>query len=166
MNWILNIISGFILVVGIADDLRSRKIHNQLILFFIPLALLSVLVVRGPAALLSISLISGLVALLISIPLYSLKVIGGGDLKLYMAVSLTWDWNTCVWSFICALPISLVFGLLRIIFKGELKKFFFNIWALVQFQKIDQKQAQTFPFSVALFLGWLTYLVLEKRVFI
>ena len=161
MNWFLSVIAGVILIAGIVDDLRSRKIHNHLILFFIPLALLSVLVFKGGSALLSVSLISGLVSLLISIPLYALRMIGGGDVKLYFAVSLTLGLNATLWSFVYALPISLVFGLIRTLLKGEIKQFGINILDLIRLRKVDAQKTQTFPFSVALFLGWLTYLVLQ-----
>ena len=161
MSWILHIVSGFILTAGMVDDLRSRKIHNHLILFFIPLALISVGVFKDFSSLLSMSLISGILALVIALPLRSLKVIGGGDVKLYFAVSLTWDWNMVVWSFIYALPISLVFGLLRILFQGNLKTFLTNMKFLFLFKKIDLQNAAVFPFSIALFLGWLTDLTLK-----
>lgn len=161
VGWFLSVISGVILIAGVVDDLRSKKIHNHLILFFIPLALLSVLIFKGSSSLLSMSLVSGLVSLLISIPLYSLRMIGGGDVKLYLAVSLTWGLNTTILSFVYALPISVVFGLLRTLFKGEIKQFGVNILHLIRLKKVDHQKTQTFPFSAALFLGWLTYLVLQ-----
>lgn len=156
----LHLISFFILISGIVDDLRSRKIHNKLILFLIPIALSLVALIEGPQALLYVSLPSGLVALGLSLPLYFLKIIGGGDLKLYFTVSLTWATSETFWSLIWAFPIGLVFGLLRVCFQGKMKDFFQNVLSLILLKK--PKNLQTFPFSIALFFGWMTFKVLEK----
>ena len=163
--WILHIISFLLLSVGVADDLRSRKIHNQLILILLFISFFSSLLFYGLNfsfwTALKVILFSGLLSLGISIPLYLLKMIGGGDVKLYFAVSLMWDLGTTAQAFLYALPISLVFGLLRIVLKGQISQFFKNIYALIRLQKLKTENLETFPFSVALLLGWMSVVVLK-----
>ena len=157
----LPIVSLIILIVGCIDDLKTRKIHNQLILWMIPIALISVLAIEGPKALIFISLFSGLTALGLALPLYFLGIIGGGDVKLYFAVSLTFLPVEAFWALVWGFPIGLVFGLLRTVFQGKIKDFGHNMLALIQLKKPKKTELQTFPFAVALLLGWMTFRVLS-----
>ena len=61
-------VSGLILLIASIDDLRSRKIHNQLILFLFPFVLIAVAFFKGFEDLLAGGFSAGL-ALLVGIPL-------------------------------------------------------------------------------------------------
>ena len=163
MTYILPIVSGFILSLGVLDDLRSRKIHNVLLLSLFPFTILSVFLCNGFSwSVLWVSSQSALLALFLGLCLYIVKAIGGGDLKLYFLVAFTWDAQTTGWVLVYALPMSLLFGVVRTILKGEGKTLFLNVLSLVQFKKVKKTQLQTFPFSVALLLGWLSYLLMGQ----
>lgn len=159
-------ISFSILFCGIVDDLISKKIHNKLILILLPLAIISVLVTQGFSFFLYYSLPSFLVALAISLPLYFAHFFGGGDLKLLAVVSLSWTVNETFWSVILSLPLGLFFGFFRIIFQGQLFQFTQNLLLLLQFKSPKKEKLQTFPFSVVLLLGWLTYKALHTSSFL
>ena len=164
-SFFLTFVSALILIVGLIDDLRSRKIHNKLILVLIPVALLSVGFSLGLKSLITMSLLSGILALCLSLPLYFLKIIGGGDLKLFFTVSLVWESETVLWSLILALPWGAFLGLTRSALQGRSSLVFLNLISLIKFKKIKTKELQTFPFSVVLLLGWLSYRVLSKAGF-
>lgn len=156
----LILVSGLILVVALVDDLRSRKIHNKLLLCCIPIALAFVVLTQGWSALLSTSLFSFFGALALSFPLYFLRVIGGGDLKLYCTVALTWNLSTVFWSLTLALPWGGLLGLIRAVLQGKAYIIWTNMLSLIKFKKVEKEALQTFPFSVVLLLGWLSYRVL------
>lgn len=156
------LVPAFILVVGIVDDLRFQKIRNKFILFFIPFALISMMILKEPSYLYKVSLFSCLWALVFSVPLYLAGFFGAGDVKLFFAVSLAWTSEETIWSFIYSLPLSLLFGILKIIFQGKIQDFLKNLMHLIQFKKIEKEKLQTFPYSVVLLLGWMTFKVLEK----
>ena len=157
----INIVSALILTAGVFFDLKTRKINNRLILFCIPIALLAVALLEGPRAVLWMSLPAGLTALSLGLALFYLNIIGGGDVKLFFALSLTLSPAGAFWSLFYAFPIGLVLGLLRIIFQGKFKNFLHNMAALLQRVRPDKSKLQTFPFSAALLLGWMTFKVLE-----
>ena len=159
---LLTLASGLILISALIDDLKSRKIHNKLLLCLIPLALLAVLLTQGWSGLLSTSLLSSFGALLISLPLYFLRIIGGGDLKLYVTVALTWSLPAVFWSLVLALPWGGFLGLIRSVLQGKALIIWSNMLNLIKFQKVEKEALQTFPFSVVLLLGWLSYRVLNQ----
>ncbi|MDE0150922.1 MAG: hypothetical protein OXK80_00275 [Bdellovibrionales bacterium] len=158
----LTLVSGLILIAALIDDLKFRKVHNKLLLCCIPVALLAVVVTQGWSALLSTSLFSGLGALLIALPFYFLRIIGGGDLKLYVTVALTWSLPAVFWSLILALPWGGILGLIRAILQGKAFIIWNNMLNLIKFKKVEKEALQTFPFSVVLLLGWLSYRVLNQ----
>ncbi len=158
----LILVSGLILISALVDDLKFRKIHNKLLLCCIPVALIAVVLTQGWSALLSTSLFSGLGALAISLPLYFFRIIGGGDLKLYFTVALTWNLSTVFWSLVLALPWGGLLGLIRTCLQGKAYIVWTNMLNLIKFKKVEKEALQTFPFSVVLLLGWLSYRVLEK----
>jgi len=158
----LILVSGLILIAGLVDDLKFGKIHNNLLLCCIPVALIVVALTQGWSALLSTSLFSGLGALAIALPFYFLKVIGGGDLKLYVTVALTWNLPTVFWSLVLALPWGGFLGFIRACLQGRAYIVWGNMLNLIQFKKVKKEALQTFPFSVVLLLGWLSYRVLNK----
>ena len=95
INWPL-FLPGVILLVASIDDLRSRKIHNHLILFMLPFVLLAVFlshgVLVGSAGGFSASrgfegLLAGgfsaLLALLVGVPLTLGRIIGGWGFKTF-----------------------------------------------------------------------------------
>ena len=159
--WAEFFLSTLILAVGVVDDLRSRKIHNKLILILLPLALMGTLLLKGVSGLL-VGGIAALLALVMGIPLNLTKIIGGGDLKLLVVFSLTVTWMEAGLSLIYALPWALLLGVFKITLDGKLKDFIANLMVLVKLQKPVVSTLHTIPFSLALLFGWLTYVSLKK----
>ena len=157
----LILVSGLILISALVDDLKSRKIHNKLLLCLIPVALIAVLLTQGWMALLSTSLLSAFMALVIALPFYFLRIIGGGDLKLYVTVALTWNLTAVFWSLVLALPWGGFLGLIRACLQGRAYIIWTNMLNLIKFKKVEKEALQTFPFSVVLLLGWLSYRTLS-----
>ena len=153
-----------LLLIAVVDDLRSQKIHNKLILFLLPIALIAVFLLKGFSGL-KVALISALLSLVISVPLNLGRLIGGGDLKILVLFSLTVDWMIFSYSFFYALPWALLLGIFKVVFDKKLKDFLSNLLLIFQFKKIKSEQLHTIPFSVALLLGWLSYCSLNGKFY-
>ena len=154
------LLSGFILIIASVDDLFTRKIHNKLILILLPFVLLLIFLLGGTKALL-VGLFSAFLALIIGIPLSLSSVLGGGDLKLLVLLALTMNWFNFLKIFIYSLPWALLLGIVKIALDRKLKDFFFNLVYLFWNRKNESIQFHRIPFSVALFLAWLSFFSLQ-----
>ncbi len=149
------ILPALILLSAVLDDLRSRKIHNILILVLLAVALFSVLIFQGVQGLFP-ALLNLLIALGISIPLVLLKIIGGGDMKLYAVLALVLSPRALIVSLICAFFWGAVLGLIKVILDKKTGVMYVNFLSLLKLKKPSSDMLHSFPFSVSLFLGWLS----------
>ena len=150
-----------VLLAGAADDLRSKKIHNKLIVFLLPFVLLFVFLLGGLAGLMRGGL-SFFFAVGLGAPLALARLMGGGDMKLLALFALTVPYTALFSSFFYALPWALVLGLAKMAFDKELNSFFLNMFFLIRFRKPDQKALHMIPFSLPLLFGWLSWLALNR----
>lgn len=153
------LIPGLILSAAVVDDLRSKKIHNKLVLAAFALALFSQWLWGGGWAGLSQGLLALPAALLITLPLVLLRGLGAGDMKLLMALSPLLLWSQVLWLFFYALIWGGLLGLIRAAASGQLVQLMGRTLALATSpQGQSSNSMQTIPFSVALFFGWLSHL--------
>ena len=151
---------GLILLIASIDDLRSRKIHNKLILFLLPFVLVAVVLLKGMEGLFA-GAASALLAVIVGVPLTLARVIGGGDLKLLVLLALTVNWLVLIDIFVYSLPWALLLGLFKIALDRKIKDFFFNLFFLFRYRKIQGLKLHSIPFSFTLFMGWLSFLTLK-----
>ena len=163
-----------ILLAGVIDDLRSRKIHNQLILILAAIALLFVFgklvwnfepkptsqtfYFLSQLYLLGILPILGksILALCLSVPLVFLRVMGGGDMKLYLVLSFVSSPRLMFFSLLFGLAWGGVLGLVKVCLDKKIFQVLKNICLIVQFKTPHSDKLSAFPFSVSLLIGWLT----------
>ena len=151
---------GLILLIACVDDLRSRKIHNKLILFMLAGTLPAVFFLKGWEGLTTGGL-SALFALLFAVPLTLSKVIGGGDLKLFVLIAFTLSFRELFWIAIYSLPWALLLGLIKIALDKKLKDFFWNILFLFRHRSVKGLEFHSIPYSIALFMAWLSFLTVK-----
>ena len=149
------ILPALILLSAVLDDLRSRKIHNILILILAVIAIGSVLIFQGVQGFFP-ALLNILIALGISIPLVLLKVVGGGDMKLYAVLALVLSPRALIVSLICAFVWGAILGLIKVILDKKTGLMYVNFLSLLKLKKPSSDMLHSFPFSVSLFLGWLS----------
>ncbi len=154
------VLPGLILLIALIDDFRSRKIHNKLILFLLPLVLLAVALLKGVDGLMAGSL-SALLAALVGLPLVLIKAIGGGDFKLLILFAFAVSWPELLKILIYSFPWALILGFFKIIFDKKLKDFFFNLFFLLRYRTAKGLEFHSIPFSLALFMAWLSFLTLR-----
>ena len=95
------ILPGGILLAGVVDDLRSRKIHNWLVLILLTVAVFCVLFFDGLSGIFP-ALGKMVVAVGVTVPLVLMKVIGGGDMKLYAVLALILPPSRVFLTLLCA----------------------------------------------------------------
>ncbi|MCY4512161.1 MAG: prepilin peptidase [Bdellovibrionales bacterium] len=159
--WAEFLLTTLILAVGVGDDLRSRKIHNKLILFLLPVALIGTILLKGFSGILTSGL-SALLACIMGVPLYLTKIVGGGDLKLLVVFAFTASWMDAGLSLLYALPWALLLGVFKIVLDKKFRDFIANLIFLTKFQKPELSTLHTIPFSLALLFGWLTCVSLKR----
>ena len=159
-EYLSHFLPGLILLIACIDDLRSRKIHNKLILFMLVLTLPAVFLLGGWEGL-KMGGISALLALLFAVPLTLAGMIGGGDLKLFVLIAFTLNFRELFWLAIYSLPWALLLGLIKIALDKKLKDFFWNILFLFRHRSAKGLEFHSIPYSIALFMAWLSLLTVK-----
>ncbi len=158
MNSVSLITATLILIAGVIDDMRSRKVHNWLFLICAASALVGATVTDGFAGF-NLALIGFFAGFVILLPLVLLKIIGAGDMKLFSAFGAAVGWSTTFDVAVWALIWGAAFGVLQVALKGQLKATLQNMIAIAQFKDRQNLILHKIPFTIALLMGWLTDLV-------
>lgn len=145
------------LVAGVVDDLRSRKVHNALLLALFPLLLIGSVYFRGVEGSV-IGLTSMVLALAVTIPLFMGRVLGGGDVKLFILFSFCVDprsmFNTLVFSIIW----GGVFAVTRAVVNNQLPTLLRSTYKIATRQRVQPQEIHKIPYTFSLLLGWFTHL--------
>ncbi|MBE8162910.1 MAG: hypothetical protein HAW63_02865 [Bdellovibrionaceae bacterium] len=159
-----SILSGGILLLAVVDDIASRKIHNKLLLILLPVTLGLLAWHLGGAEFLQHLMRSGitiLLSIIVVLPFVLSKIIGAGDLKLLLLLSLVLSPLILFQLFLFSFIWASLLGLAQIVVSGQLPALFSN---LMHFKDLkDNKNLHSIPFSVALFFSWSSVVVLKFR---
>lgn len=154
-------VATFTLVIGMMDDLRSRKVHNALVLPLLILVFVANFYFRGIDGFL-IGAGAMLLALVLTVPLFMGGVWGGGDVKLFAAFALAVDPASMVWTLLYSFVWGAMFGLTRAALQRQLLVLVRNTYKLARRQRTQMTEVQKIPYSFALLLGWFTQLTLLR----
>ncbi len=149
------ILAGLLLLAGVVVDLRSKKVPNRLIIIGFVLALLTLAVVDGRGGIWPAFASLG-AATLFAFPLYYLRAIGGGDLKLIWILSLLLNWNMTITMILASMVWGSLLGIFRVIVSGNGKLFLRNMLSILKKDRPADEKLSHVPFTVAIFFGFLT----------
>lgn len=152
-------VATLILVAGLVDDLRSRKVHNGLVISALAVAVSASLYFRG----LDGSLIGGaafLMALVATVPLFAFGVLGGGDVKIFAAFAVCVDPASMFWTLVYSIIWGALFGVTRAALQKQLLALVRNTYRLSGRQRVAAQELHKIPYTFALVLGWFTQLTL------
>lgn len=158
---LLAIVPSFILLAGVVDDLRSRKVHNWLVGILLVVAIAFQFIFQGVDGLQQGALGVG-TALLIGVPLVVLRLMGAGDMKLMLAFAMATSWKTTISVMVLAIIWGAILGLIRAIVGGELKALLISTYNVALKKSAPSAQLHKIPYTIALMFGWLTHLVLAR----
>ena len=154
-------VATFTLVAGLVDDMRSRKVHNALVLALLPAVLLLSFYLRGVGGTI-IGFESFVLALIFTIPLFMMGAWGGGDVKLFAVFAFAVDPASMFWTLIYSFVWGAVFGLTRAALQKQLLSLVRNTYKLAARQRTQMQALHKMPYTFALLLGWFTQLTLLR----
>ena len=155
------ILAALLIMAGVAIDLRTKKVPNRLIIVGITLALITVYIVDGKSGFWPAAASLGAAALF-SVPLYSLRAIAAGDVKLIGVLALLLSWNVCITMILASMIWGSILGLTRVILAGNTKEFFSNIALILKRANPSQQKLSHIPYTIAILFGFLTSLGLSS----
>jgi prepilin peptidase CpaA len=141
------------LIIAVYFDLTTAKFPNKFFISFLTLNLLLVIVLGG-FSVLSVSLLTLGVAVLLMIPIYLIKMLGGGDVKLILAVSPMLLLDEFIGFLMMSFVWAGVFGFIRSAFGGNARALLVN--TLFMTKKVTVA-TERIPFTVGILLGWCSY---------
>ncbi len=158
------LIISFLLLAAVVSDLYRKKYFNWLFVSSFFIAFCSALLLKENPPWLPLVFSFG-TALVLGVPLMLIKALGGGDVKILLAISPLFTWNALIETFVLSLIWGLILGLLIIILNKNFKQFFQNLISLFfkRTHKTSQLSLHQIPFSVALFFGWISHLSLIQK---
>lgn len=149
------------LVAGLVDDVRSRKVHNALVLALLTLVVLATLYFRGfDGSLPGVG--AFLLALVITLPLFAIGMLGGGDVKLFAVFALALDPTSMFWTLVYSLFWGAMFGVTRATLSRQLPVLVRNTTRLGMRQKLQPQELHKIPYTFALLLGWFTQVTILR----
>jgi Flp pilus assembly protein protease CpaA len=157
--------AGVFLIISVISDLRSKKISNQMIISFFVIGLIIQVMLSGFSGL-WISASSFAAAFTLGLPFYLMRMFGGGDFKLLMAISVLLQWQVVAATILISFIWGALLGVLQVALKGQLPLFFSNLFAVVKRKPVSENTLHMIPFSVAIFFGCLTSISLSQMGFI
>lgn len=155
------ITASLILMSGVVTDIRSRRFPNWLFIACSLLAFAVALFARGwvGVAFGTIGFFAGIACYM---PLVLMGVTGAGDMKLLAAFGIAAGWNAVGFTAILSLIWGAVFGVVRVVVNGDGRAFLLNLYSLLLFRSGKGLELHKMPFTIAIFMGWLTYIILQR----
>jgi len=155
------LVPTFILICGVINDIKSRKVRNWLVLALAGASLLFSLTAYGTSAL-SGSFFSMLTAILICLPFVLTKIMGAGDMKLFAAFAIAVSIPAVINSFIYSLFWGTLLGILSTVLSGQFKAMIKNAVSIASLKNGEATNLHQIPYTVALLFGWLTFVTLSR----
>ena len=164
-TWGFLVIPSLILFGALVTDLRSRKIYNWYVIAAAVLALANSFyffqwsgITQGLAG-------AGL-ALLLTLPLVLVGVLGAGDMKLLIVFGLGTSYSAVFAVLVASFIWAAVFGLIYAVLSGGFRRMLGNMAAITKGENAKTLKLHQIPFTVAIVIGWMTYLMQNHGVFL
>ena len=156
-----NILVLIALGFAVFTDLKVKKVDNRFVVGIFIIGILAQIFVHGFSGIvLMASAFSTAVAL--GLPLYLMKVFGGGDFKLLLAVSTLLDWKAVIVVTLASLFWGAILGIFRVAFQGDIKSVFTNLLSVFLRNNAHIQKLHAMPFTVAILFGFLSHLTLSQ----
>ena len=141
------------LVVAVYFDLTTAKFPNKFFLLFSCINILLVSILGGWSAL-TVGLLTLGVAVLLMVPVYMIRMLGGGDIKLILAISPILLLDEFIGFLLMSFVWAAVFGFLRSAIGGSVRSLLVNTLFLTKKVTVASERI---PFTVGILLGWCSY---------
>lgn len=142
------ILIGSFLGVSVIDDLKNRKVHNLLVLSYLVISSIYILSLGNVAEL---HWKSAAILSLCSLPLVYLRILGAGDYKLMLVVSVFLEPSQLYSLMFLSLFWNALAGVIK-----------FGVNKITKLQ--TDKEALRFPFTVGILLAWMSLFFIPEGV--
>jgi prepilin peptidase CpaA len=155
-------LAGLFFIIAIATDLYKQRIPNSLCM----MAIFCGFAINGYFAQLNGVLLAAFgfaLAFVLLFPVFILRVLGGGDIKLMMGIGALMGPELLAWSLLYGIAAGSVTSLLLVIWKTgitgllkTLKRYWDCIYCKTYFKpEAGEAAGQKVPYAPALAIGWL-----------
>ncbi len=155
------LVPSLILLTGVVDDILTKKVHNKIFVATMILAVAYCLIAGGLPQL-GVGLMSMLTAFVILLPMVVLKILGAGDLKIMLAFGLATAWQDVLSVVFFSFIWAVIFGLVKATLDGKLVSIFKNVRNLLSKKEVESASLHRIPYTVPLFFGWMSHLVVNN----
>ena len=135
---------------AVFTDLKSKKVDNRFVVAVFVLGVIVQSVLHGFSGFILVGS-SFATAIALGFPIYIMKVFGGGDFKLLLAISTFLDWKAIVVITLTSFFWGAILGVLRVALQGDLKSILTNLLSVFLRNKAHVQKLHTMPFTVAIF---------------
>ena len=151
-----------LLLAACLTDIKYKKVLNWFVVASFFAVLLSHLFLNSESTVREV-LFDGAfgfgLAIVLTLPLYLMKAMGGGDLKIFAVFGFATNLETVLFTFIASLIWGGNLGIIRAVFNGQGDVLFSNFIKIIKLQKPEPHTLHQIPFTVALLAGWFSYIV-------
>ncbi len=141
------------LIFAVYLDLATAKFPNKLFIVYLSVNTILFILLHGLSGM-GISLMTFGIAILLLIPIYFTKILGGGDIKLILSISPALLMDEFISFLFMSFLWAGLFGLLRSLLGGNLRALLMNTFFV--FKKVTVAE-DMMPFTVGILLGWCSY---------
>jgi Flp pilus assembly protein protease CpaA len=152
----------FILLLSTFTDFKFRKVQNWIVLSLF-VVVLGHHIWTGSREVWMESLMGMGIAFILCLPLYLMKGLGGGDLKIFTVFGFATNTNAVIYTFLFSLAWGSLLGIVRVILSKQGKTFIENFKKILLMQKPDPQTVQKIPYTVALLLGWFSFVIYTQH---
>lgn len=155
-SWVFYTLS-FLMIMACVMDLTTRKVSNLFVVFTAITCFSLNFYFTGLQGI-GTAVSSFAITFLVLLPLYILKVFGGGDFKFFVALSFLLSPLITTDILILSIIWGGLIGLLQILFAGDLKTLLYSLAFKVKGLSLSTTNAKfKIPYTIAYLLGWLTW---------
>lgn len=147
-----------LLLAACLTDIKYKKVYNTFVVisFFAVLAYHLIFgtkgfILEGGAGL--------VMAFVLTLPLYLMKAMGGGDVKIFTVFGFATNTDAVLFTFLASLVWGSLLGIIRAIFNNQGDVLFSNFVKVIKFQKPERHTLHQIPYTVALLAGWVSYII-------
>jgi prepilin peptidase CpaA len=153
---------SFWLAIACFFDFKSRKVPNKVFLLALASTIIGSLLLRPQLSLTELLLSLGITFVVGSV-LFALRILGGGDVKIWFAIAALLTWKESIEFILQSFIWGAVLSLLGTLVRGDLTLVLIRVKSLMTFTKSADKSISPIPFTVALLLGYWGMVAMAER---
>lgn len=147
-----------LLLAACLTDVKYKKVLNTFVFASLLVVIASHLIV-GQKEILVEGLFGLAMAFVLVLPLYLVKALGAADIKIFAVFGLATNVDAVIYTFVASMIWSSVIGIVRAIFNKQGDVLWSNFIKIIKLQKPEPHTLHKIPYTVALLVGWFTYII-------